>query len=106
MEYINVHRTFFVENFFFPLFIGGCGLFCCAMKNAMKINFAVALSHSTFASENLKCFAFQFCKCSLTLLLHSHIAYHMHAHIHTPEHFFLHYKGRLKGGDVKETFLL
>jgi hypothetical protein len=27
MEHINVHRTIFFENFFFPVFIGVCGVF-------------------------------------------------------------------------------
>jgi hypothetical protein len=40
---------------FFPLFIEVCGLFCHAMKNAMKINFSIASSHSTFALGNQKC---------------------------------------------------
>ena len=37
------------------MFIEVCGLFCRAMKNAMKIKFSIALSHSTFAPGNQKC---------------------------------------------------
>jgi hypothetical protein len=33
---------FFIEKLFFSVFIGVCGLFLNAMKNAMKIFFAVA----------------------------------------------------------------
>jgi hypothetical protein len=54
MEYLNVHRTFFIEKKFFSVFIGVCGQFWRATENATKKNFAVALSHSTFAPENYK----------------------------------------------------
>ena len=54
MEYKNVHRTFFIEKLFFSVFIGVCGLFLSAMKNATIIILAVAVSHSTFASCSLK----------------------------------------------------
>ena len=36
MEYKKVHRTFFIEKIFFSLFIGVCGLFLSATKNATK----------------------------------------------------------------------
>ena len=54
MEYKKVHRTFFIEKKLFSVFIRVYGLFCRATKNAMQIFFAVALSHSTFASCSLK----------------------------------------------------
>ena len=70
MEYINVHRTFFIEKKFFSVFIGVCGQFWRATENATKKNFAVALSHSTFALE-IKNRSLT----NLHLQLHSHTRY-------------------------------
>ena len=49
---IEMSIALFFEKLFFPLFIGVCGQFCRATENATKKNFAVALSHSTFAAQS------------------------------------------------------
>ena len=64
---------FFIEKNFFLYLSGFAGCFGRATENAMKKNFAVALSHSTFALANLRTLRTSL-QALFDLLLHLHIA--------------------------------